>query len=181
MAATPEHAARVLGLGDDATLEDVRRVRRAMALRHHPDRSSDPSRSSRHLARINAAADTLTAHLKKTALPRSKRARPDYRNFAQQKTASGRSGQYSGQCRRAASAQSAPDNHAERTEKETRSKTSAPVLNMITSPEGAGRPSAADGALIRLAAASYRTVLDQISRIDTGPRVDTRALCYPHI
>ena len=64
MAATPKHAARLLGLDLDASLADVKRARRKMALRYHPDRCADKEQATRHMARINAAADRLIAFIK---------------------------------------------------------------------------------------------------------------------
>ena len=68
---TPKHAARVLGLDEETTLADVKRVRREMAMKYHPDQSEDQERATRHMARINAAADTLIAHLLKPTPKRS--------------------------------------------------------------------------------------------------------------
>ena len=87
MAATPEHAARVLGLSLGASLHDVRRVRRKMALKYHPDRCHDKEQATRHMARINAAADTLTAHIRKRVRPQAKGKSPNYTDFSKPKQA----------------------------------------------------------------------------------------------
>ena len=44
---------RVLGLGPDATSDDVRAARRELAKRHHPDRGGDPAA----MQAVNEAAD----------------------------------------------------------------------------------------------------------------------------
>ena len=174
MAATPEHAARVLGLDDNATLKDVRRVRREMALKYHPDRSHDQERATRHMARINAAADTLTAHLKKQAAPASKAKRPEGPDF---------------------SARSKPEQSTPRPDPSNRKATSSKTGVHKGKPDPARTPRPAvrepvararvssakehaDLALIRFASESYRKVLNRISQIDTGPRVDVTALSF---
>lgn len=102
MAATPKHAARVLGLSLDATIQDIRRVRRKMALRYHPDRCADKEQATRHMARINAAADKLSAHIQKRpgSDTSGKSPRPD--NFSarkQSRYSSARSGKTKSQSR----------------------------------------------------------------------------------
>ena len=77
MAASPKHAARVLGLTGDVTLEDVKRVRRKMALKYHPDRCHDVDTATRHMSRINAAADTLIAFLKNKPKPSFRKPQPE--------------------------------------------------------------------------------------------------------
>ncbi|HYN33215.1 MAG TPA: J domain-containing protein [Ilumatobacteraceae bacterium] len=44
---------RILGLGPDATSQDVRAARRELAKRHHPDRGGDPAA----MQAVNEAAD----------------------------------------------------------------------------------------------------------------------------
>ncbi|MEM6939096.1 MAG: J domain-containing protein [Pseudomonadota bacterium] len=82
MAATPEHAARVLGLDVKTTLSEIKRARREMAFKYHPDRTDDFQRASRHMARINAAADTLTAHVLDEAGRLRQRKRNRYADFS---------------------------------------------------------------------------------------------------
>jgi len=69
MAGTPRHAARVLGLTGTITIEDVTRERRRRARFYHPDRFKDQERASRHMGRVNAAADVLIAHLNQEQNP----------------------------------------------------------------------------------------------------------------
>ncbi len=45
----------VLGLGPDATSDDVRAARRELAKRHHPDRGGDPAA----MQAVNEAADDV--------------------------------------------------------------------------------------------------------------------------
>ncbi|MEM9578639.1 MAG: DnaJ domain-containing protein [Pseudomonadota bacterium] len=167
MAATPEHAARVLGLDDQATLEEIRDVRRALALKYHPDCSDDLERSTRHMARINAAADFLIAHLKGLG---AKPKRPAYKDF---------SNQYKARRQRAeakTSSQARKENASSRGEasaKNTRARQSMTV----TAPEPQMPPQ--DRELIQFAVKSYRRVLDQIAKADSGPTVDVRALAEP--
>lgn len=179
MSATPEHAARVLGLTDEATLADVRRVRRELAFKYHPDRSSDPARSSRHMARINAAADTLIAHLRDQAPKRpasEHRERRDFseRNAARHASASRETSRNSKDRAKAATGgrTSYSDNKATCREKEA-------TARGITVQPTAPKQSPADSLLIRLAAASYRTVLDRIGTVAPAPTIDRRVLCYP--
>ncbi|MCV3274125.1 J domain-containing protein [Roseobacter sinensis] len=174
MAATPEHAARVLGLTVDATLEDVRIVRRELALKYHPDRGGDPQRTSRHMARINAAVDTLVAHIKEGQLRRARRQMATEQAFARRRWRVQRAKwaelqAKSRKARRTAESKGAGTDH----NGEARPQAPTPdTAQMI-------RPTKANLALIRLAAASYRSVLDAIGTIDAGPTVDVTALAYP--
>lgn len=55
-----------LGLDTGANLEEVRRKRRELVKRYHPDRFSDPEkrvRAERLTSEINAAQDTIARHL----------------------------------------------------------------------------------------------------------------------
>lgn len=63
MTQTPRQAARVLGLLEKPTLKSVKKARRELAIRYHPDRCEDRETANRHMARINAAADTLISQL----------------------------------------------------------------------------------------------------------------------
>ena len=49
----------VLGLGPDATSDDVRTARRELAKRHHPDRGGDPA----VMQAVNEAADDVLRHI----------------------------------------------------------------------------------------------------------------------
>ncbi len=49
----------VLGLGPDATSDDVRIARRELAKRHHPDRGGDPAA----MQAVNEAADDVLRHI----------------------------------------------------------------------------------------------------------------------
>ncbi|MDW3180733.1 J domain-containing protein [Roseobacter sp.] len=179
MSATPEHAARVLGLTDEATLADVRRVRRALALKYHPDRSSDPVRSSRHMARINAAADTLIAHLRDQAPKKPDAECRERQEFAQRNTARRASG--TGQTSRKSGdrAKAAAGDKASRTDKNGARPESKTTAHVMTAQPSARKTSPAESLLIRLATSSYRTVLDRIGTVAPAPTIDTRVLCYP--
>ena len=59
MAETPKHTARAVGLSLDCTRKDIKRPLRKMAFGYHPDRCSKNEQAARHMARINASADTL--------------------------------------------------------------------------------------------------------------------------
>ena len=171
MAATPEHAARVLGLDDQATLESVRDVRRKMALKYHPDCSDDVERATRHMARINAAADLLIAHIKALG---TKAKQPSYSDF---------SSQYKSR-RTATPKPEAPKSAgAKATEKRTKDDRAnaphAPAQQVINLTQPESGMSSKDRELIRFAVKSYRSVLDQISKADRGPRIDATALAYP--
>jgi len=178
MVTTSVHAARVLDIGDEATLEDVRRARRELAMKYHPDRTVDTDRSTRHMARINAATDTLIAHLKNpvTSKPASVRTdRPDF--CADKKTEQSSTGP------RVSSHNSVSPNCAAHTPKHTaegqaRSHNQERTAQANKRLKRAGVPSGAELALVRLASASYREVLDQIFRADCGSTVDIRTLSF---
>ncbi len=174
MAATPEHAARVLGLDDHATLEDVRDVRRALALKYHPDCSDDLERSTRHMARINAAADLLIAHLKGLG---AKAKRPSYKDL---------SSQYKdGQAARAAhcgaqKAKPSSETHEEKTSSRGEARSERPsAQGSMTIAAQCPKMPPKDRELIQFAIKSYQLVLDQIGKSETGPKVDATALAYP--
>lgn len=54
--AAPEQPFQVLGVGANASKEEVERAYRLLALKHHPDRGGD----EQHMARINQARDAMT-------------------------------------------------------------------------------------------------------------------------
>ncbi len=166
MAATPEHAARVLGLSLDATLEDVRRVRRKMALKYHPDRSADTERSTRHMARINAAADTLIAFLKSKPSPRSAETRRSDEQRASEQA--GKSRRSTGEARQDPRQQSKAS-HRPRTERPAgaeRKQESRPLR------------SKAELARIFRATESYAHVLERIGGQCRTPGVDVRVMSF---
>ena len=162
MIATSLQAARVLDIGDEATLEDVQRARRALALKYHPDRSDDPERATRHMARINVAADTLIGHLKKHATPEPK---PKTEPFS---TGSKTSPRKSG----------LPISVPRTTRHTARLHVQERAPHSVKSRNRASAPSEADLALGRLASASYRDVLDRIARAKAGSTVDIRTLNF---
>lgn len=179
MSATPEHAARVLGLTDEATLADVRRVRRELAFKYHPDRSSDPARSSRHMARINAAADTLIAHLRGQSPKRPASERRERQDFSERKTARRASASRETSKNPKARAKAAGGDRASHSDSSTTSSAKETATHGMTVQPAAPKQSPAEGLLIRLAAASYRTVLDRIGTVAPAPTIDRRVLCYP--
>lgn len=170
MAATPEHAARVLGLDLRASAEDVRRVRRELAMKYHPDCNPDAKTSTRRMARVNAAADTLTSHILGKSKKAAKTRRPDYTDFANQRKAN---------APKADTTQTSDKTTAE--PKTAQEPVTAPVQSsaslVCVAPAGSAR-SSGDNELIRMAARSYRTVLQQISKTNAGPTVDARALRF---
>ncbi|WP_299678133.1 J domain-containing protein [uncultured Roseobacter sp.] len=175
MAATPEHAARVLGLTVDATLEEVRLARRSLALKYHPDRCTDMDRASRHMARINAAVDTLVAHIRLQTKAKSKVTRqPDWESVRRAKAAENIA--RARETARRAKASAAEADAAQTVHRE-RSKTS--VTHPTAFASDADEFPRAELALIRLAAASYRTVLERISGTQPEPKIDVTVLAYP--
>lgn len=56
----PEQPFQVLGVGANASREEVERAYRLLAAKHHPDRGGDPQQ----MARINAARDRLLEDLR---------------------------------------------------------------------------------------------------------------------
>lgn len=160
MAATPEHAARVLGLSLGASLDDVRRVRRKMALKYHPDRYHDKEQATRHMARINAATDTLTAHIKKRVRTQAKGKSPSYTDFSKPKQADQSSVRF------------------EKPKPQTASRTKEKKAQTTRKPERPKTKSRADIALVRFATESYANVLDRIGKKDSGPRIDISILSF---
>ncbi|GFE49864.1 hypothetical protein So717_16170 [Roseobacter cerasinus] len=171
MAATPEHAARVLGLDDHATLEDVRRVRRALARKYHPDHAADRASASRHMARINAAVDTLVAHLKEQAA-KPKQAAQDDKFAAKRKAAS-------------ETFRAAAEKAAQQAREQTQQRARASSQRRESTRQTAHRHTATartlssdERALAQAAASSYRSVLDRIGKMAVRPSVDTRVMCF---
>ncbi|MEP2641400.1 J domain-containing protein [Roseobacter sp.] len=160
MAATPEHAARVLGLSGHATLHDVRQARRTLALKYHPDRCHDSDCATRHMARINAAVDTLVAHLKSTSRtrmpppPQPKRAHRTRAHVNPRRAEPPRDEVR----RRPADTAGA---RSQSSEQPREAKAQAPKAQ-------------AEVTLIRRAAASYRSALDRFNQADMAPTIDVR-------
>ncbi|ABG30817.1 molecular chaperone DnaJ [Roseobacter denitrificans] len=174
MAATPEHAARVLGLDVWASMEDVRRARRELAMKYHPDRHSDVTTSNRHMARVNAAADTLIAYISGKSKPGVKTRRPNYTDFSNTcKTETENSKQTS-----KTHGATAQNPHAQTDTRAVARGTGGTAVNECMAPALVSEHSARDNELIRAAARSYQTVLQQISQPDRLRSVDARALRF---
>jgi hypothetical protein len=172
MSATPEHAMRVLGLDDQATLEDVRCARRALALKHHPDRCADQERATRHMSRINAAADTLIKYLKNQTTAQPKKQRTDYSDISMRAQKAGHSARCRATDKPSPSAAPKPRPHAQTATNDPIPQAARPV----DAPKSASPASAMNLGLIRMASASYRSALDKIGVIERAPAVDTCAL-----
>ena len=175
MAATPEHAARVLGLDLKATLEDVRRMRRAMAMKYHPDCSDNSERATRHMARINDATETLISYLKQQSSGKSQRRSPDYPDFAAQ----ARTNRTGTQDRRSSASTATPPMAERRSRDDHCTGRRQSDVVVVSRPVEASGLSKADHALAQLAAKSYRSVLDRIGSRAAGPVVDQTALAFP--
>ncbi len=160
MAATPKHAARVLGLSLEATLEDIRRVRHKMALKYHPDRCTDKEQATRHMARINAAADTFIAHIQKGPRSNTSGQSPRYENFS---------------ARRQDNCTSA---RSDKTKSQSQSRAQEQDIHAKKKTDQAKRTSRAERTLIRFASASYARVLDRIGPNQTGPTIDVSILGF---
>ncbi len=165
MAATPEHAARVLGLTIDANLQDIRRVRRDLALKYHPDRCRNSIVAARHMARINAAVDTLVAHINARA-----------KREASRMYWGDRAADF---CKAVWSASAAPQSNAKPSQTEPPSPSREHAAEMAGFAESQAEwthpvVSQADKELVRFAADSYRSALDRISQIDVSPTIDVR-------
>ena len=174
MAATPEHAARVLGLSLDATLDDVRRVRRKMALKYHPDRSTDQARSTRHMARINAAADTLIAFLKKREAVRPQRGHGTAGGHSAHKGAGGSTAR----SKRNKTKTERQHTGAHPRQQEPRRDTNRQAAHAPGGPTKARVRSKAELARVFLATQSYGKVLSRIGGQSEGPRVDLRVMSF---
>lgn len=178
MALTPEHAARVLGLDDNATLEDVRQVRRAMAFKNHPDCSSDIDRSTRHMARINAAADTLAAHIKALGKVTTGMKRPKYSDFTAHQKANQRAQYQKATATRSETRRQSPSENPRYKPRAWASDTVVVSAKPLAADQQVNRLSVADRNPICLAAQSYRAVLIQIGVPDAEPTIDTTALAF---
>lgn len=161
MAQTPEHAARVLGLVGTPTLEEVKRVRREMALKYHPDRCAEQEKATRHMARINAAADTLIAYLQTKPETEPQQARRQRRATRARPDASAK-------------------HHSTKQTRQNTKRARCPenvVPAEVDSREE--RPACkAQSILAERAAASYRTVLDRIGKQKLRPSVDIQILQF---
>lgn len=174
MAATPEHAARVLGLSLGASLDDVRSVRRKMALKYHPDRSPDQARSTRHMARINAAADTLIAHIKNHRSRKPKAPRADHPDGATHKRAEQSSTRSEAPKRKA----SPPRDEADTSKRAGRPHGHGQDICVAGKSEQPNKASRADIALIRFASTSYTNALDRIGRKENRSTIDMCILSF---
>lgn len=160
MAQTPEHAARVLGLIGEISLDAVKQARRDMALQYHPDRCGNSARASRRMARVNAAADTLIAALEnqqKVSAPETEApstADTADRAAAKSRTASAKKRRSMGSRQRGQAA---------------RAKTAA---------DAARGAWTAERALAKRAKASYRKALGGIGKTGATGRVDMQILRF---
>lgn len=172
MAQSPEHAARVLGLIGEPTLDEVKRARRNMALRYHPDQCADKEQATRHMARINAAADTLTAYLKSRAQPKAQpnTQKTQYRSHRAEAEPKETSAHNSSKAKEDASA-------AKTRQRKPRNQ-DAHAVNVKTASDAVRRAWKADRALARRAAHSYQSVLSRIGKGHMRPAVDVQILRF---
>lgn len=161
MAATAQHARRVLGLDDQATFADIRRIRREMALKYHPDVSINQTRAAAHMARINAAADTLTAHLRELDLQHHTGKSPIYPDFSNP-TASQASSQPT------KTGPLVPIGHVP----------SAPAIAPSRTPKPAREAPKNDNALARFASTSYERNLIQIGESAPVSTINVKVLKF---
>lgn len=180
MITTSAHAARVLDLSDEATLEDVQYVRRQLARKYHPDCSNDQERATRHMARINVAADTLTVHINSQAANISEPVRRDRASSSARSKAGQASSHSTASRRQPASAppqaRTAPDMDPHTRGGNARLHVQERAPQTVKSRTRLVTPAAVDIASVRLASTSYRNMLDWVGGVDTGPTVDIRVL-----
>lgn len=160
MAASPEHAARILGLSLEASLEEVKRVRRKLALKYHPDRCADKEQATRHMGRINAAADTLTSHIKKHSKSNATRKASCHAEFSARQHAN--------------QSKARPKEH----ELHTRSHAPKQGCEATRKTKSIKTTSRAESALIRFATASYASVLESIGTKQRGPTIDVNIMSF---
>ena len=163
MAQTPEHAARVLGLIGEPTLKEVKRVRRELALKYHPDRCAQSEQASRHMARINSAADTLTAYLKSKTHTEPQKPKAQTR-APQEEPRAPRTG-------RTSTKDSRPE------PKQTRRSHSRAVQTEARS-EQERCDWKTEQVLAQRASSSYRNILSRIGKPVLQPRVDLHILRF---
>ncbi|MEM6480481.1 MAG: DnaJ domain-containing protein [Pseudomonadota bacterium] len=168
MAQSPEHAARVLGLIGEPTLEEVKRARRELAMKYHPDRSDDTGRATRRMARVNAAADTLTVYLKGKSAPQSDK-QASREQSADNTRTSERSEHFEQKRQTAEAPKPKPKQSRQRAARSVGTKTVS---------DTARRAWKSERALAARAAASYRAVLDGIGRSAPRARVDFHILQF---
>lgn len=170
MAATPKHAGRVLGLDETASVDDVRRVRKAMAFAYHPDRSADQVRATRHMARLNAAADTLIAHIKSKKLPVKNGKRPHFPEFSRPHPTNTSGTAHKPSPKRAPAPKPAPPkNHP---------LVPATTRNVAVHVTDQKTTSQLENDLVQFASASYVKVLGEIGSNNSEPKLNVRVLKF---
>lgn len=178
MSLTPKQAARILNLDASATLSDVRAARRRLVFAYHPDRFEDAECADRHMARINAAYDTVLAHLQGRPLPSFSHNFSDGTNFKQPKPSQPKSSQRTtaqarkntGTAGRKAPPRAAPRSH------QPRSATPEVIAISAHPAQSDSSMTAASAAKARAASSAYRTVLNDIGGAYSEPQVDTKVL-----
>jgi len=174
MAATPQHAARVLGLDLAASLEDVCRMRRALARKYHPDQSSDQERATRHMARINAAVDTLTRYIQDKATAETKRRNRRAEEMRNAKRSKERAARDRAAQDRAAQERAAQERAAQNKAQAAEAK--RPRQAARAAPASEPCLSHAEQAAVRFAAHAYSKCLKDIGRSAGQASVNLRIL-----
>lgn len=178
MAQSPQHAARVLGLLGEPTLQNVKRARRDLAMKYHPDARSDTKRATRHMARINAAADTLIKHLENGTKPTDANSETNDHKRTED-------GNVRGQQTRQASRSAEnpfPRQHV-RPAKENKpygSPHTGRHVDTDTASEAQRGAWKSERMLAEQTAASYRSVLNAIGKQEPRPRVDLQILRFDY-
>lgn len=62
-------AAQVLGLGERASLEEIKKAYRRLSKRHHPDLAADPEGAGRRMHELTEAYQVLSAYGGRYRLP----------------------------------------------------------------------------------------------------------------
>jgi len=77
-----ENYYHVLGINENATLEDIKKSYRSMSLKYHPDRNPNDNTSKDKFQKINEAYQILSnEHLKKDYDMKQKKIQPNYQDF----------------------------------------------------------------------------------------------------
>jgi len=171
MAQTPEHAARVLGLIGRYSIDDVKRARREMALKYHPDLCSDAELATRHMARVNAAVDTLMAHLASKTQAAPKRSGQTRRRARASESRTERNRAQS----TASKADATGPTRAKPTKEPARG---ANTVQSNSASDAERRAWKAERALAERASASYRTILDRIGKQQRRHGIDLQILKF---
>jgi len=174
MKTTSEHAARVLDILGEVSHKTVQRARRELAMKYHPDRFKDKEGATRHMARINAAADALIEHIRVENVANPESARMGNPVSADMKKAGKCSAGIKAINRKPVSTAPVGCTTAHDTIFTAGSRPSAQTAQAAKRLNRSRTPSGADLALSRMAAASYRDVLGRIGTMDDGPTVDIR-------